>query len=237
MEILRALYRAEISHLEERINEVKETLQEAGEWEDTMFIVTSAHGENIGDHGLMDHQYALYDTLLHVPLFIHGGPFENDDIDDLIQLVDLPPTILDTLDIEAPEFRKQMQGTSFHPDATESREFAVAEYMAPQPSMDALTKRVGNLPDHVQKYNRSLRAIRTDQHKYIRGSDGSTELYDVQSDPGETKEISDNNEDVVEALDEELDEWLDSFEHAEATGDVSMDDDTKSRLEDLGYLQ
>ena len=237
MEILRALYRAEISHLEERINEVKETLQEAGEWEDTMFIVTSDHGENIGDHGLMDHQYALYDTLLHVPLFIHGGPFENDDIDDLIQLVNLPPTILDTLDIEAPEFRKQMQGTSFHPDATESREFAVADYMAPQPSMDALTKRVGNLPDHVQKYNRSLRAIRTDQHKYIRGSDGSTELYDVQSDPGETKEISDNNEDVVEALDEELDEWLDSFEHAEATGDVSMDDDTKSRLEDLGYLQ
>ncbi|EMA06588.1 sulfatase [Haloarcula vallismortis ATCC 29715] len=236
-EILRALYRAEIAYLEEKIEEVVDLLKAEDEWEDTLFIVTSDHGENIGDHGLMDHQYALYDTLLHVPLFVHGGPFEEGEIDDLVQLVDLPPTILDVLDIDAPAARDQFQGISFHPDADETREYAIAEYIAPQPSMDALEKRVGDLPEHVHTYDRSLRAIRTDRYKYIRGSDGTTELYDVQVDPGETNDLSDTHEDVVADLDTTLDEWLDSFEQADPTGATTMSADAKDRLEDLGYLQ
>lgn len=236
-EILRALYRAEISYLNEKIGALVEMLGAAGEWENTLFIVTSDHGENFGEHGLMDHQYALYDTLLHVPLFIHGEPFKDDENDNIVQLVDILPTILDILDIEAPEARAQFQGISFHPDSDETRDFAIAEYMAPQPSMDALKKRVGELPDHVRKYDRSLRAIRTDRYKYIRGSDGLQELYNIQSDPNEKDDIAETNPNAVERLNTKLDEWLDSFEHAETTDDVSMDADTKSRLEDLGYLQ
>lgn len=237
LDILRALYRAEISYLNEKIEEVVDLLKAAGEWQDTLFVVTSDHGENIGEHGLMDHQYALYDTLLHVPLFVHGGPFEDEEIDDLVQLIDIPPTILDVLDINAPEAHEQFQGVSFHPDANETREYAVAEYMAPQPSMDALEKRVGDLPDHIRTYDRSLRAVRTDRYKYIRGSDGSQELYDVQSDPGETNDIADTRDDVVAELNATLDKWLDSFEHADDLDDIEMREGTKQRLEDLGYLQ
>jgi arylsulfatase A-like enzyme len=185
----------------------------------------------------MDHQYALYDTLLHVPLYVHGGPFENDRNNDLVQLLDIPPTILDILDIDAPEAREQFQGISFNPGAEETREYAVAEYMSPQPSMDALERRVGDLPRHVHKYDRSLRAIRTDRYKYICGSDGSRELYDLEADPGETTDIANRREDVVSNLDSKLDEWLDSFASAHHTDTVSMNDDTKARLEDLGYLQ
>jgi arylsulfatase A-like enzyme len=236
-EVLRALYRAEIAYLSKKIGEIIGMLKTVGEWENTLFIITSDHGENIGDHNLMDHQYALYDTLLQVPLFIHGGPFKDGEIDDLIQLIDLPPTILDTLGINAPKIREQFQGTSFHPNAEGTREYVHAEYLAPQPSMNALKKRVGSLPDHVHKYNRSLRAIRTDQYKFIRGSDGIHELYDVQSDPDETNDIAGTNDDIVDELDTQLDEWLDSFEHADYSDNVSMDEETKTRLEDLGYLQ
>jgi arylsulfatase A-like enzyme len=236
-EILRALYRAEISYLSKRILEIVDVLKAEGEWEDTLFIITSDHGENIGEHGLMDHQYALYDTLLNVPLFIHGSPFGDESSDDLVQLVDLPPTILDVLDIDAPGAREQFQGVSFHPDAPEDREFAVAEYLSPQPSMNALQKRVGDLPDNVEKFDRSLRAIRTERYKYIRGSDGSQGLYNIQNDPDETRDISDTYGDVVHELDTELDGWLDSFDKADHSDDVSMDEQTKARLEDLGYLQ
>jgi len=103
--------------------------------------------------------------------------------------------------------------------------------------MAALEKRVGKLPEDVRLYDRSLRAIRTDRYKYVRGSDGAQELYDVRSDPTETNDIADTERDIVDELDEQLDAWLDSFEHAESAGEVAMDDDTKSRLEDLGYLQ
>ncbi|WP_049904560.1 sulfatase [Natrialba asiatica] len=238
-EILRGLYRAEIAYLDHRIGELKTLLEKHDEWEDTIFVVTGDHGENIGDHGLMDHQYCLYDTLLHVPLVIHGGSFtDHGPIDELVQLTDVAPTLLDEVGIEAPEFREQMQGRSFHPDAeTEPRERVIAEYMAPQPSMDALEQRVGDLPDELDQYDRALRTIRTDEWKLIRGSDGSLELYDVGSDPEESANVADQHPDVVADLQAELDEWVNSFEHAEHDGSVSMRDETKERLEDLGYLQ
>jgi len=72
---LRGLYRAEIAYVDEQIAALRDALREAGEWEDTVFAVTADHGENVGDHGLMDHQYCLYDTLVHVPLVLHGGEF------------------------------------------------------------------------------------------------------------------------------------------------------------------
>jgi len=237
--ILRALYRAEISYLDERIGELRDEFKKRGEWEGTVFVVTGDHGENIGDHGLMDHQYCLYDTLLHVPLVINGGPFEGGQtVDDLVQLTDLAPTLLDVADIDAPEMRDQIQGRSVHPDSdTEPRDRIIAEYMAPQPSMDALSKRVGTLSESVRTYDRSLRTIRTNDYKLIRGSDGSRECYRISDDPKERTDLDDSDPEWASELEAKLDGWLDSFEHADFDGSVSMEDDTKQRLEDLGYLQ
>ncbi|WP_440992276.1 sulfatase [Haloarchaeobius baliensis] len=236
-EILRALYRAEISYLGEKIQSVVEMLESAGEWEETVFVVTSDHGEYIGDHGLMDHQYALYNPVLRVPLFIHGGPFGTGRVDDLVQLVDVAPTLLDALDIDASNRGKEFQGISFHPGSQETREYAFAEYLAPQPSMEALSERVGELSDDVRRYDRSLRTIRTSRFKYIRGSRGSQELYDIEQDADEGTNLADTRTEVRSELDQALDEWLLSFDHAPDGSEVTIDGDTKSRLEDLGYLQ
>jgi arylsulfatase A-like enzyme len=197
------------------------------------------HGENVGDHGLMDHQYSLHETLLHVPLVVHGGAFADGGVaDEPVQLVDLPPTLLDAAGIEAAEACDGFQGRSFHPDAdAEPRERVVGEYLAPQPSMDALGARVGSLPESVRQYDRSLRAIRVGDWKLIRGSDGSRECYRLADDPDEGIDLADDEPDRVAALEAELDEWLASFEHADPSGETSMTDATKARLEDLGYLQ
>lgn len=238
-EILRALYRAELAYLDYRLGELKTMLEDAGKWEDTVFVVTGDHGENIGDHGLMDHQYCLYDTLLHVPLTITGGAFSGGGkCDRLIQLTDLAPTLLDVAGIDAPSARKQFQGTSFHPEADrEEREYVIGEYMAPQPTMDALEQRVGELPDDVYTYDRSLRSIRSNEYKLIRGSDGSRELYDIDTDPAEQQDILDANGAIADELESKLDSWVESFEHADSSGTTSMTQSTKERLEDLGYLQ
>ncbi len=237
--ILRALYRAEIAYLDHRISELKDCLADHDEWEDTIFIISGDHGENIGDHGLMDHQYCLYDTLLHVPLIIHGGSFTEGGINsNLVQLTDIGPTLLDEIEVEAPEYRKQAQGKSFHPKNTsEGRNRIIAEYLSPQPSMEALKKRVGKVPESVYQYDRSLRTIRKKEWKLIRGSDGSHELYHLQSDPTESNNIANQNIDIVEDLGSELDQWVDSFKQNEKEGDVAMREKTKKRLEDLGYIQ
>ncbi|GAB6862250.1 sulfatase [Haloplanus litoreus] len=238
-EVLRSLYRAEIAYLDERLGELRRYLEAAGEWTDTVFVVTADHGENIGDHGFMDHQYCLYDTLLHVPLLVHGGGFTDDEpVDELVQLPDLGPTLLDATGVDAPTYRAQAQGRSFHPESAASpREYVVAEYLAPQPSMTALRTRVGRLPSDVRRYDRSLRAIRDEEWKLIRGSDGSTELYHIVADPEERNDLSAGRPDVMRRLDRMLDEWLASFEQAEPSGSVDMAEGTKRRLEDLGYLQ
>ncbi|EMA39640.1 sulfatase [Halococcus morrhuae DSM 1307] len=237
-DILRALYLAELAYLDRRLGELRRHLEAAGEFEDTVFVVTGDHGENIGDHGLMDPQYSLHETLLHVPLIIHGPGFETGQVDDLVQLTDLAPTLLDAADIDAPTLRDASQGQSFHPEVeTPPREYAIAEYMAPQPSMDALRERVGILTDDLERFDRSLRAIRTDDEKLIRGSDGTRKFYELRHDPEEATNLTTERSERVDTLETTLDEWLDTFEHADTSGEVSMTDATEARLEDLGYLQ
>lgn len=236
---LRALYRGELAYLDARLGDLQSMLAEAGVWEDTVFVVIGDHGENIGDHGLMDHQYCLYETLTNVPLLVRGGPFPADhERDTLVQLTDLLPTLLDVAGIEVPSAHSDVQGHSFHPESdTETRDAVFSEYLAPQPSMDALQKRLGSLPDAIEHYDRSLRAIRTAEYKLVRGSDGSRELYDITADPGEETDIAGEMPDQLESLEKRLDAWLDSFDHAETSGGVDIDSDTQSRLEELGYLQ
>lgn len=238
-EILRALYRGELAYVDERLGELKSHLKQADEWDDTVFVVVGDHGENIGDHGLMDHQYCLYDTLIHVPLVIHGGAFTGgEDRNDLVQLTDLAPTLLDAAGIDAKMFREKIQGRSFHPDSNESpREYVYAEYMAPQPSMEALEKRVPEMSTSVDEYDRSLRAIRTKEWKLIRGSDGSRELYHVGVDNEEYEECAEDCPDQVDMLGQQLDQWIESFTSEASNTDARMNQETKARLEDLGYLQ
>jgi len=238
-EILRGLYRAELAYLCERIRELRSSLEAAGEWEDTVVVVTGDHGENIGDHGLMDHQYCLYDTLLHVPLFVHGPGFDEGEEDRLVQLTDLAPTLLDAAGIDAAVMGEGLQGTSFHPEADrdEPREQVIAEYLSPQPSMEALEKRVGDLSPEIERYDRSLRAIRSGEYKLVRGSDGTRELYHVATDPDEREDLAETHPETVTDLEAELDDWLSSFDHADASGSVAMSQSTQDRLEDLGYLQ
>lgn len=53
-EILEAFYHAEIAYLYEQMDKLRRLLKHAGEWKDTIFVVTGDHGKNTGNHGLMD---------------------------------------------------------------------------------------------------------------------------------------------------------------------------------------
>lgn len=236
---LRGLYRGEIAYLDEQLAALKRALEETGIWEETIFVVTADHGENVGDHGLMDHQYCLYETLVHVPLVLHGREFNrNDDVTELVSLVDLAPTLLDAADVQAHTEREQFQGRSLHPTAEPSPvEFVFSEYMAPQPSMDALDRHVGDLPPDIYTFDRSLRAIRSTEHKLIRGSDGTLELYDLRSDPDELTDVAAENPERVQRLSTALDGWLDTFEDAEIQESISIGGQRKEQLENLGYLR
>lgn len=235
-DLLQALYCAEIAYLDEKIGELRRILEQNDEWTDTVFIIVGDHGENIGDHGLMDHQYSVHDTLLHVPLTIEGGSFNQScESNRLIQTVDLFPTILDTIDLPVPE---HSQGISFHPNSsTPSREYIVGEYLSPNPTVERLSEQTGTSKEELEKFGRQLRTIRTKEYKLIRMSSGDVDLYDLDNDPDELNKISNSQQMIYEELESKLDAWLESFNHASGGESEEMSNSTKQRLENLGYLQ
>lgn len=238
-EALRGLYRAEIAYLDSQLGDLVAALEVAGEREDTVLIIVGDHGENVGEHGLLGHQYRLTDTLLHVPLIIDGGPFAGGGpVEDLVQVLDLAPTVLELGGVDrSAKVDGEHQGNSLHPDASsDPREAIFAEHIAPQPGVDVLEEQFGTLPEELYEYERSLRAIRTNRYKYVRGSDGTERLFDLVDDPGETTDRATAERDVATALEDRLESWLSSFEHADTGGTVSIDDATEQRLSDLGYL-
>jgi len=232
-EILEALYEAEIAYLDERIGELHDALERAGLLEETCIVVVGDHGENIGEHGLMDHQYCLYETLLNVPLLIRPpGGGNGNTIDAPVETRDLFPTILDLADI-----RRRDDGEVSNDSLLTSagREYVIGEYRAPQPSMESIESLLGSVPPTIRSYDRALRSIRTDRWKLIEGSDGTVELYDLDSDPGETADRSTDRTETVTELSAVLDE--EGIPRSrESREDVAMSEASRERLEDLGYI-
>lgn len=234
--LLRSLYRGELAYVDGMLDRIRSALIEAGEWEDTLLIVAGDHGENIGDHGFFGHQYNVYDSLLHVPLVVTGGPFvDGGTRDGLVQLTDLVSTLLDLDGVEDEGLAEQTQGSSFHPDAGSYRDHVIAEYMAPQPPVETLAERYGELPSYARSFDRRLRTIRTATEKFVRGSDGQVEYYDVERDPAEQLDRADLDVDRVRALGDRLDDWIATFDHATPTDEVEITKATERRLADLGY--
>jgi len=236
-ELLRGLYRGELAYVDAQIGRLRDSLKETGEWENTIFIVLGDHGENIGEYGFFGHQYNLHETLVHVPLVITGGPFsDGGQQEQFVQLLDLVPTLLDTTGISSPELAMQAQGRSFHPQSTQpSREAVYAEHIEPQPTVEALEARFGELPPRVTSFDRSLRSVRTDRATYIRGSDGSQWLY--LADDGEHHNRVAERSVLAASLDTQLDGWLGTVERDRTTKTaVDMSPATERRLADLGYL-
>ena len=238
---LRALYRGELAYLDANVGRLVDGLQASGQWEETILVVTSDHGENVGEHGFVGHQYSLYDTLLHVPLVVGGGSFDGTEAgeDRLVQLLDLPATLLDEVGIEAPAFRSQSQGRSFHPESTvQRRDHVVAEYVTPQPDIDTLRRRYGDLPARLGSLDRRLplRAVRAEKWKLVAGADGSRSLYDLDADPMESVDVADREAGVVDRLDATLTDWIASVEPALSESSTDISAESEERLRNLGYL-
>lgn len=97
------LYKAELRCIDYTIRKLLDNLKEVNiTRRNTYFIITSDHGEEFGEHGGFEHGFKLYDELLHVPLIISGPNINKQIIQDPVSLIDLPPTILDLINVKKP---------------------------------------------------------------------------------------------------------------------------------------
>jgi arylsulfatase A-like enzyme len=128
-----AKYWAQIELIDENVGRMLEVLEETGQREDTVVIFTSDHGEMAGDHGLNKKGCRFYEGLVRVPLiFSQPGRFkEGLRSDALVELLDIPPTLLELAGLRVPD---TMHGKSLLPiltglaDPGHHRDFVRCEY-------------------------------------------------------------------------------------------------------------
>ena len=112
----RRAYSALVSHLDNQIRRFLIALEESGELENTIIIFSSDHGDLLGDHNLY-RKYLAYEGSSHIPLIIYDpgknlSDKENFDIDEIVELMDIMPSLLDMCGLEIPE---TVDGKSFLP--------------------------------------------------------------------------------------------------------------------------
>ncbi len=109
---LRDRYRALLSMCDDSLGRVLDVMDRDGLWEDTMLIVCTDHGLLLGEHDWLGKNVPpFYDETIHVPLFVWDprSGVAGEKREQLVQTIDLGPTLLDLFDIEP---TPDMQGQS-----------------------------------------------------------------------------------------------------------------------------
>jgi arylsulfatase A-like enzyme len=151
--------------------------------ENTVVVITSDHGELLGEHGSFGHGQNLYREVAHVPLLIigpHSNP-ENRAIPEPVSLRDLPATIVDLLGLaERSPFPGRSLARHWLPMRSSS---------STHPDDIVLTETVDEAASPLAKGATSARSLVADGKIYIRGKDGREEMYDVATDPSESHDL------------------------------------------------
>ncbi len=219
-------YDGEIAYTDQQIGRLVAGLENSGLLENTMVIITSDHGESLGEHGERTHSVFIYDATQNVPLIIklpkakHGGR----RVTGLVRHIDILPTVAAVLGIEPSDYAPNtvLPGLSLL-----SRMSGVEKAPMPQSYAEAY------LP--LDQFGWSaLYSWRDQQHKFIEAP--RAELYDLGKDPHERKNLAAAEADKTKAFAEKLERLRDQLKPVAGDSGEAMDGETIANLKALGYI-
>jgi arylsulfatase A-like enzyme len=181
------LYDAAVRMADDRVGSVIDELKERDLWEDTLFIVLADHGEELTEHGGWLHDQSVYEELVHVPLIVRfpHGQYAGSRLKPAVSLVDVLPTLFDWLD--APELAQNARGRSLMPLLRGQQPTGDEELLVPA------------MRWNTKKYYRPWKESRGDVNVVVRRGQWkgiwnvepkTLELYDLEHDPGEQRDLS-----------------------------------------------
>jgi arylsulfatase A-like enzyme len=99
LDLLHRLYRSSIRSIDHRIQRIVESLQRHGRWQDTLFVLTSDHGQAFGEKGMMYHRFRVDESMIRIPLWVRfpQGRHANKTAVGWASLVDVVPTVLESV--------------------------------------------------------------------------------------------------------------------------------------------
>lgn len=173
-------YYAMVENLDANVGRLIDTLRNEKLLESTIVVLTSDHGELLGSHGLVDKQYP-YEESIGIPLIVTGAaaPAARPRvIDDPVCTEDLFPTLLGLVGLPISEslpgldLSPLIRGEAEHLD----REAILLEFVDEQRADE---------PFHGQPW----RAVRTARHKYTTLAGNPWQLFDLEDDPYEQRNL------------------------------------------------
>jgi arylsulfatase A-like enzyme len=239
---LTELYDAEILYVDHLIQKIINDLKSRNIWDTTLFIVTSDHGENIGDHNMMDHVFSLHETLVRIPLIIHYPPLFQPGSEDyrIVQLTDVFPTVLEVLNIETETYPSH--GVSLLAKEPDAERAVFCEYYYPKQAVRCMPE---DKRDHakLKKFKRRIKSVMKNGKKIIWGSDGKHELFDVAADQNEQTNLIDDvryadvKQELLELLGAFTKTHRSDFEEGTFKQHPEHDKELHDALRSLGYAQ
>lgn len=199
-------YDGEIAFVDDQLARIEAKLAELGSADDTVWVIVGDHGEGHGEHVETTHGLFVYNNTQRVPFILAGPGIEPGVVDQPVGLVDVMPTLLHFLDIDAPK------------------------------GMDGLPQPGGEHPIYMESYQLQERmdyaphvAIVDGDRKLI--NTPRPELYDV-NDVDELNDLAAEESDRVLVMQARLD----ALGVTPPTGETNLDAETLSRLAALGYV-
>ncbi len=238
MELTRATYDAALLELDELLHNLLEALDHAGYLDNTVVIVSSDHGEHLGENHMLDHQYSLHQVLLHVPLVIWAPKRMAPGHETRpVATFDLFPTLLEIAGVAPPAGLRSQAVSLFTPQPERRR---VAESPKATFVGIAQVKRVHPEFDATH-FQRSLRTLVANAHKFLWGSDERNAFFDLSKDPLETRNLIADEPEHAAGLARELDDIEKKLAKCDAAalgdGLGGLPPEQRERLEALGYLE
>jgi arylsulfatase A-like enzyme len=235
LELMARTYDATLTELDDLFAHLLESLEARGQLENTAIILTSDHGEHLGEQHMLDHQFSLYAPVINVPLVIrYPARIEPGRDARPVMNFDIFPTVLDLAAVEPPADLVTRSRTLLDPAAKRVR---MAEY-------PAVFKKA--IPEVSEKnptwdpapFARRLRALHEDAYKLIWGEDGRHELYDVVSDPLEEKDLFGQRPELDKRMLESLDSYMAGLSVAvrERSVPPELPAHQREMLRGLGYV-
>ena len=181
-------YEGSIAYLDHHLGMLIDELQKRSLLENTLIIITSDHGELIGEHGLFEHANSLYRPLLHVPLLISfpARMPQGIRVREPVVLRDLPVTVAELV---------KFSGEPRFPGHSLARYWDYARN--PDTPTTPVLSEVRKAIRGKKKWPASrgdMKSLVVDGMHYIKHSDGREELYDFENDVNEERDLATSEE-------------------------------------------
>ncbi|MCB9765933.1 MAG: sulfatase [Alphaproteobacteria bacterium] len=229
------MYHASVAYTDHLLSRVVDALRARGSLDDTVLIVLADHGELLGEHNRFGHGRPLYEPDLWVPLMIRypAAVPAGVAVDQPVSTVGVMATALALAGLDAPPVQVGSLLPALRGEPA-GQPLIVERYRMERgaPTQDPMS-----MPD--QRY----RVYYSGPWKLVTWTGGPPMLFDLAADPTEDHDLADQDPAQRAALEAELDGWatrlgLPPLDAAAVEGEgPKMDEETRDRLEALGYVE